>query len=381
MKKEKIGNILQMQRGYDLPVSQMRNGQTPVVGSNGVIGYHDTAKCITPTITIGRSGSAGKIHMYDTPTWVHNTALYLTDFKGNNPKYLYYLLQLLHLESLCGSSVIPSLNRNVVYPMVVNFHENREDQDAISSILSKIDEKIAVNREINRNLEAMARQLYDYWFVQFDFPDENGKPYKSSGGKMVWNEKIKHEIPEGWSDTTLGIFCNMYQPKTIGTNELDENGAYLVYGANGIVGRYYTYNHTESEIAMACRGNSCGVVNRTRPYSWITGNAMVIRPNDSKVHNEYVRQAIHYMNIGGAISGSGQPQLTRENLSSVRMCSPIREILYKYSVQVSSIVDLQLSVENEIENLKKQRDELLPLLMNGQVSVMPSEVNCDLSLD
>ena len=108
---------------------------------------------------------------------------------------------------------------------------------------------------------------------------------------------------------------------------------------------------------------------------------MVIRPNDSKVHNEYVRQAIHYMNIGGAISGSGQPQLTRENLSSVRMCSPIREILYKYSVQVSSIVDLQLSVENEIENLKKQRDELLPLLMNGQVSVMPSEVNCDLSLD
>lgn len=235
-------------------------------------------------------------------------------------------------------------------------------------------------KPLNRNLEAMARQLYDYWFVQFDFPDENGKPYKSSGGKMVWNEKIKHEIPEGWSDTTLGIFCNMYQPKTIGTNELDENGAYLVYGANGIVGRYYTYNHTESEIAMACRGNSCGVVNRTRPYSWITGNAMVIRPNDSKVHNEYVRQAIHYMNIGGAISGSGQPQLTRENLSSVRMCSPIREILYKYSVQVSSIVDLQLSVENEIENLKKQRDELLPLLMNGQVSVMPSEVNCDLAI-
>ncbi len=156
MKKEKIGNILQMQRGYDLAVSQMRNGQIPVVGSNGVVGYHDTAKCITPTITIGRSGSAGKIHMYDTPTWVHNTALYLTDFKGNNPKYLYYLLQLLHLESLCGSSVIPSLNRNVVYPMVVNFHENREDQDAISSILSKIDEKIALNREINRNLPLSA---------------------------------------------------------------------------------------------------------------------------------------------------------------------------------------------------------------------------------
>ena len=152
MKREKIGNILQMQRGYDLPSSQMNEGEIPVVGSNGIVGYHDVSRCITPTITIGRSGSAGKVHIYDTPTWVHNTALYLTDFKGNNPQYLYYLLQLLHLEKLCGSSVIPSLNRNVVYPMTVNFHEDRDEQDRIAGLLSMIDSKIALNREINRNL-------------------------------------------------------------------------------------------------------------------------------------------------------------------------------------------------------------------------------------
>ena len=152
MKKEKIGNILQMQRGYDLPSSQMNEGCIPVVGSNGIVGYHDVARCLTPTITIGRSGSAGKVHMYNCPTWVHNTALYITDFKNNNPRYLFYLLQLLHLEKLCGSSVIPSLNRNVVYPMEVNFHENREEQDRIAKILSIIDSKIALNREINRNL-------------------------------------------------------------------------------------------------------------------------------------------------------------------------------------------------------------------------------------
>ncbi len=156
MKKEKLGNILQMQRGYDLPASQMRIGEIPVVGSNGVVGYHDTPRCVTPTITIGRSGSVGKVHMYKSLTWVHNTALYLTDFKGNNPTYLYYLLQLLHLETLCGSSVIPSLNRNVVYPIVINFHEKREEQDSIANILSKIDQKIALNREINRNLPLTA---------------------------------------------------------------------------------------------------------------------------------------------------------------------------------------------------------------------------------
>lgn len=156
MKKEKIGNILQMQRGYDLPSSQMKEGKIPVVGSNGIVGFHDTSRCIIPTITIGRSGSAGKVHFYETPTWVHNTALYLTDFKGNNPRYLYYLLQLLHLETLCGSSVIPSLNRNVVYPMVVNIHESREEQDAIAQTLSLLDAKIALNREINRNLPLTA---------------------------------------------------------------------------------------------------------------------------------------------------------------------------------------------------------------------------------
>ncbi len=324
-----------------------------------------------------------KIWMADVKGGCNADVLVLRAKDGHTPEFLYALLlqDAFYEYAMKGAkgSKMPRGDKDQI--MRYEIPTLSSSEESIGKLIVSINDKIATNREINRNLEAMARQLYDYWFVQFDFPDENGRPYKSSGGKMVWNEKLKQEVPEGWSDTTLGIFCNMYQPKTIGTNELDENGAYLVYGANGIVGRYYTYNHTESEIAMACRGNSCGVVNRTRPYSWITGNAMVIRPNDSKVHNEYVRQAIQYMNIGGAISGSGQPQLTRENLLSVRMCSPIREILYKYSVQVSSIVDLQLSVENEIENLKKQRDELLPLMMNGQVSVTPTEVNCDLSHD
>ena len=129
----------------------------------------------------------------------------------------------------------------------------------------------------NDYLEAMARQLYDYWFVQFDFPDEDGKPYKSSGGKMVWNEKLKREIPEGWKSIFLGEMVDMYQPKTLSLKDLPINGKYRIYGANGIVGRYEQYNHKDSEVAMACRGNSCGVVNRTMPYSWITSNAMVLK--------------------------------------------------------------------------------------------------------
>ena len=243
------------------------------------------------------------------------------------------------------------------------------EQKRIGEIFSALDKKIELNRQINQNLEAMAKQLYDYWFVQFDFPDENGRPYKSSGGEMVWNEKLKRFIPRGWESSTLGNECQMYQPKTLGLSELDEFAKYKVYGANGIIGKYHAYNHENSEIAMACRGNSCGTVNRTAPFSWITGNAMVIKMIDDSIHNEYIKQALRYANVEGAISGSGQPQLTRENLNSIKLCKPTRELIIRFSEQVSNIVEMYLQNESNIEELTKQRDELLPLLMNGQVSV------------
>ena len=242
-------------------------------------------------------------------------------------------------------------------------------EESIGKFIMDINRKIRLNEQINQNLEALAKQLYDYWFVQFDFPNEEGKPYKSSGGKMVWNEKLKRDIPEGWENTTLGDSCEMYQPQTIGTNELVSNGLYRVYGANGIVGRYDKYNHEESEIAMACRGNSCGVLNRTMPYSWITGNAMVIRMRNNDCCNEFIKQALPYMNIAGAITGSGQPQLTRENLSAVSCIKPMKTILQAFSNKVTPIVSFQLQLTLENEELIKQRDELLPLLMNGQVSL------------
>ena len=215
----------------------------------------------------------------------------------------------------------------------------------------------------------MAKQLYDYWFVQFDFPNEEGKPYKSNGGAMVWNEKLKRDIPQGWSDCILGDICDMYQPKTLGLNDLSEDSEYKVYGANGIIGHYSSYNHENSEIAMACRGNSCGTINRTSPKSWITGNAMVIKFRNKEIHNEYIKQALKYANVKGAISGSGQPQLTRENLSLLKMTQPNYAILEAFSKKVAAIVAMELEIEEQNDNLTKQRDELLPILMNGQASV------------
>ena len=204
MEIKTIGDILELQRGYDLPLEKMAGGEIPVVGSNGIVGFHNVKRSINPTITVGRSGSIGKVHYYDRETWVHNTALYVSNFKGNNPLYLYYLLKNLDFENLKSSSVVPSLNRNFVYPMKVPFVSDIKEQERIAIKLESIDKKIAVNTRMNAELEAMAKQLYDYWFVQFDFPDENGKPYKSSGGKMVYNPTLKREIPAGWEVSSYG---------------------------------------------------------------------------------------------------------------------------------------------------------------------------------
>lgn len=156
LRKYKLGEILELQRGYDLPSSQMKMGDVIVAGSNGIIGYHNTARSNYPCITVGRSGSVGKVHYYEQATWAHNTALFVKDFKGNNPQYLYYFLKNLHLDEMFAkeSSVVPSLDRNIVHSLIVPFHKDITCQKRIASVLSNINRKIELNRAINQNLAA-----------------------------------------------------------------------------------------------------------------------------------------------------------------------------------------------------------------------------------
>lgn len=199
--------------------------------------------------------------------------------------------------------------------------------------------------------------------------DENGRPYKTSGGEMVYNPVLKRSIPKGWTDATLGDFCQMYQPKTLSLKELSSDGKYRVYGANGFIGYFDEYNHSDSEVAIACRGNSCGTVNRTMPFSWITGNAMVMKMRDKAIHNEFIAQSVPYINIQGAISGSGQPQLTRENLNPIKIIKPAKDVLVSFSKLVEPLIKLSLNNQDEIDGLMKYKNDMLPLIMTGQVVI------------
>lgn len=193
-----LGDLIEFQRGYDLPKSKFVHGKYPVQSSNGILGYHHEYKVKAPSITIGRSGTVGIPHLIKTNFFPHNTALFVKDFKGNDVEYIYYLLKNLKLNEYKTGSGVPTMNRNHLHPLKIQAFLDIPTQKSIAHILSTLDQKIAINNQINAQLEQMAKTLYDYWFVQFDFPDENGKPYKSSGGEMVYNDTLKREIPKGW---------------------------------------------------------------------------------------------------------------------------------------------------------------------------------------
>ena len=395
LKKYKLGEILELQRGYDLPSSLMKKGDVLVAGSNGVIGYHNEARSNHPCITVGRSGSVGKVHYYEQATWAHNTTLFVKDFKGNNPQYLYYFLKNLHLDKMFvkGSSVVPSLDRKVVHSLIVPFYKDVVDQKRIALVLSNIDRKIEINRAINQNLEAMAKQLYDYWFVQFDFPNEEGKPYKSSGGAMVWNEKLKREIPEEWDISLIKDIANTYSGGTpqstnieyynngeiawINSGELNspiitkttnyitksglENSSAKLYPSNSIL--VAMYGATAGKVSLltfeACSNQAvCGVI------PTIENMTYYVYLHISSLYNHFIKLS----------TGSARDNISQDTIRNILLPIPTRNILQLFDEKIESIYQTIVNNYQQIDSLTKQRDELLPLLMNGQVSV-----NSDLS--
>ena len=237
-----------------------------------------------------------------------------------------------------------------------------KEQNKIAYTLQLLDSKIALNRQINDNLEAMAKQLYDYWFVQFDFPNEEGKPYKSSGGAMVWNEKLKREIPQGW------IASNYTDLFTIGNGQtMPQNEGFIpAYGGNGIVKMVEISNYPAC-IIIGRVGANCGSIHYSKVPCWVSDNAIsVCSKNDD--WQPFLFYSFRLYNLSKNKGGSSQPLITHEALKHLYFPMSEKHI-NQFCHIVNELQDLIYSNQQEILKLTKLRDELLPLLMNGQASV------------
>ena len=239
-------------------------------------------------------------------------------------------------------------------------------QKKIASILKCIDSKIINNNKIKTELEAVANLVYDRLFLQFEFKNSLDKPYKSNGGEMVFNADLKREIPIKWISTTLKETTIMYQPEAFDAKQILKTGPNRVYGAGGFMGYFNSYNHENTEIFISCRG-SCGNVYRSMPKSLITGNAMVVHPNKEALSN-YLYLTLKRFGVKKCITGSVQPQITRDNLNDWVFCLPDMDTLLKFNSLIESAFKKIELITNENDNLISLRNFLLPLLMNGQIT-------------
>ncbi|WP_278724766.1 restriction endonuclease subunit S [Alistipes putredinis] len=245
-----------------------------------------------------------------------------------------------------------------------------QKQKQIGEIFSALDKKIELNKQINQNLEAMAKQLYDYWFVQFDFPNEEGKPYKSSGGKMIWNEKLKREIPNGWNNCTLQEFLTIKNGRD---HKHLATGSHPVYGSGGEMRRVNEYLFSGESVLMPRKGtlNNIMYVNE----SFWTVDTMFYSEMKIVHSAKYVFFAIKDIDFTKWNSGTGLPSMTASTLYNISMIKPSDDLLKRFNDVLIPVFYKIKQTKDECEKLIRQRDELLPLLMNGQVSV-----NSDLSV-
>ena len=326
------------------------------------------------------------MYFVDGKYWPHNTALYVQDFKGNNPKYIYYLLTCLGRIRTSDKSAVPGVNRNELHEMSIPAIDDKDDQSAIANILSSIDAKIELNNRINSELEAMAKTLYDYWFVQFDFPDANGKPYKSSGGKMVYNEVLKREIPEGWEVETISKIAKTILGGTPSTENKDywenattpwlssaETAMFPIVSSEQMITEKGLRNSSATllkkgtvviSIVRYIRPSILGIDAATNQS--VVGVTECKKFKSSFIYPYFCSEVPRLMTLR---TGAQQPHINKRVIDNSPIVVPAEQILREYYKTADPIIEKLMLNAFANKQLTELRDWLLPMLMNGQVTV------------
>lgn len=351
-KEVRLGDILNFRRGHDLPHSAMKPGNIPVAGSNGVIGYHDTATPIKPILTIGRSGNVGKPYFYEE-AWAHNTTLYVDDFKGNDPKFLYYLCQTMPFANFGGGSAVPTLNRNHIHPLETKIPVKVEDQRRIASILSSLDRKIELNNKINADLEEMAQAIFKNWFVDFE-------PFKD--GKFVDSELGM--IPEGWKVGCLGDLITIKYGKD---HKKLEDGTFPVYGSGGFMRFVNSWLYDGESVLIPRKGTLDNIMYVCEKF-WTVDTMFFSVPKMDYVM-KYVYNYIKRFDFSKMNEGTSVPSNTAARLNKMPILIPTHEILEMYDETLCPIYNKRKMKDKESRILSTLRDTLLPRLMSGELEV------------
>jgi type I restriction enzyme S subunit len=345
-------------------------------------------------------GTAGRCAFVD---WLPEKKKVITDshilvlrienyFEAQCLSYSFHSKEKEIMSFMDGSTGQGELDKIRVFNLLTSLSENSKTQKQIAKVLSYLDAKIKINNKINQELEAMAKTLYDYWFVQFDFPDKNEKPYKSSGGNMVFNEELKREIPDGWEVKQLIDLCIRIGDGLHGTPKYVEKSDYSFINGNNLKNGFISTDNDTKKVSsqeyekhfIQLNNNSILLsINGTLGNLAIYNNEKVMLGKSSAYINckenhrtycyEYLNQSHMKKVFWNIATGSTIKNLGLESIKKLIILEPNNNLIEKFDELTKSIENKRINIFKQNQKLSELRDWLLPMLMNGQVTVGDAE--------
>jgi type I restriction enzyme S subunit len=367
-----LGDILTLKRGYDLPHTSREDGDIPVVSSSGITGYHNTAKLEGPAVVTGRYGTLGEVYYVEGECWPLNTALYVHDFKGNRPKFVYYFLQSVLKGMQSDKAAVPGVNRNDLHARRVKCTKDLNLQAAVEEFISPYDDLIENNLRRMQLLEESARLLYQEWFVQLRFP----------GHEQV---QVANGLPDGWERKQLTAIAEVNQSSL--KKDFDDRIEYIDIScvSTHLISNTTWYDFADApgrarrivkhcDILWSCvRPNRRSHVLVWKPHDRLiasTGLAVISATGVSPFFlyqylttNEYVG---YLTNRAG---GAAYPAVTAKVFEESFILVPNKKIIEQYDDQVEDIYAQINLLGSQNHKLAQARDLLLPKLMSGEIAV------------
>lgn len=380
-KTTKLKEFVTLKRGYDLPHNKSREGNYPVITSTNIRGYHDEYKVDSPVVTVGRSGSIGKVQIVNKKAWPLNTTLYVKDSKGNNINFIYYFLQTMGLEQFNSGAGVPTLNRNHIGLLKIKIPDIKQ-QKKIANVLSTYDKLIENNNRRIEVLEQTAEEIYKEWFVRMRFPGYE-------------NTKFEKGIPEGWEVKKIGDIFNVSSSKRVYSSDYVESGIpfyrskEVIKLSNGEVASELLYisdnkyEEFKNKFGVPLRNDilitSVGtigiplLITDDNPFYFKDGNLTWIQSSLNPALSYYLyywlKSDIGYRSLQMYTIGTSQSALTITNLKKLKILLPNETVLHEFNEFFKDLNMKNKYLNQKNQNLKKQRNLLLPRLMNGTIEV------------
>lgn len=352
MEKVRFDDFIKLNRGFDLPDNLIEEGIYPVVASTNIKAYHREYKVDGPMVITGRSGSLGKVQYINGKCWPLNTSLYVKDFKGNNPRYVYYYLKTMHLEQYNAGAGVPTLNQNHLHSLKLLVH-SKERQKEVATILSTYDTLIENNTKRIHLLEKMAENLYKEWFVRFRFP----------GYEKV---EMENGLPKGWKVESLGNLLDIRYGKD--HKKLDD-GDIPIYGSGGIM-RYGDTALYEGCSVLIPRKGSLNNIIYVEGKFWTVDTMFYSVPKKNNICF-YMYYVLSLVDMTTYNAGAALPSMTTSILNRMKVVLPDRDVLMRFDGLMQANYKQKCNLQHQNSLLVRQRDLLLPRLMSGKLEVKP----------